>query len=438
MAWKSLELSAVGLLLLASSLAAASTFSTECTLPAESTTIVTSANVRGTYDILWSGLFTIFICIWTVQHLNVPELRNGRDQGWRGDLKWARKGFSTKLEWMIFTMLVPEFLLAKAFADMTTARLSMKKVKDLILADGTKLPEAEVSNWTRTHAFYAEMGGFVIRPYGNRSDFRIVATADIFMLRKKGFLGTLPEVNAEHLNDLSNGDPFTKAAAIGQVSWMVVQVILRASRRLPITQLEITACGFAASTFLTYLLWWEKPQAVGSVTELPLLADADLDTDAFNLCIHHRAFALRGMFLVKNLDEALMPNKPMPNDSVARDVDIHFVAGILLGGIMLGSVQCVAWNFDFPTAVELFLWRYLSIVTITAYPMMYVVGIILESALDHFELASNINWVFPFYATIALYSIARLFILFETIYSLFHLPPGAFFSSWSSSIPHLA
>jgi hypothetical protein len=132
----------------------------------------------------------------------------------------------------------------------------------------------EISNWTRTHAFYAEMGGFVIRPYGNqRPEVRHVATADIMELRRNGFLETLSTITADRLNDMSNGDTFTKAAAVGQVSWMVIQVIMRAAKGLPITQLEITACGLAASTFLTYLLWWDKPQAVTSVTELRASAE---------------------------------------------------------------------------------------------------------------------------------------------------------------------
>ena len=44
---------------------------------------VGSSNVRGTLDILWSSLFTIFVCTWSIQHLNVPEQREGRDSGWR-------------------------------------------------------------------------------------------------------------------------------------------------------------------------------------------------------------------------------------------------------------------------------------------------------------------------------------------------------------------
>jgi hypothetical protein len=136
----------VARLLLTASLASASKFSTECTLPTESTTLVSGANIRGTFDILWSGLFTIFICIWTVQHLNVPEQRNGRDQGWRGDLKWAWKTVFTKLKWMAFTLILPEFLVAKAFAERQAAKKSMDQVKILKGVDGRSLSESEISN----------------------------------------------------------------------------------------------------------------------------------------------------------------------------------------------------------------------------------------------------------------------------------------------------
>jgi hypothetical protein len=87
------------------------------------------------------------------------------------------------------------------------------------------LSEEEISNWTKTHAYYAEMGGFMIRPYGARNmDTRVVATADILELRRNSLLPTLPRITPEHLSNLSNEDPLTKAAAIGQVSWMVVQI----------------------------------------------------------------------------------------------------------------------------------------------------------------------------------------------------------------------
>jgi hypothetical protein len=67
-------------------------------LSTETTTLVSGTNVRETFDILWSGLLTISICIWAEQHLNVPEQRNSRDQGWRGDLKWTWKSVFTKFK----------------------------------------------------------------------------------------------------------------------------------------------------------------------------------------------------------------------------------------------------------------------------------------------------------------------------------------------------
>src|SRR5450756_1738905 len=189
-------------LLLISSLASTSTFSTNCTLPTEMTTLVSGANIRGTFDILWSGLFTIFICIWTVQHLNVPEQRNGRDPGWWGDFKWAWKSFFTKFKWMVFTLILPEFLAAKAFAEMVVARKSITRVPRLQGGEGVILSEIEISNWTTAHAFYAEMGGFVVRLKGaGTTDSIVVATADILKFKRYGFLETLQAITADHLND---------------------------------------------------------------------------------------------------------------------------------------------------------------------------------------------------------------------------------------------
>lgn len=55
---------------------------------------------RGTMDILQSSLFTILICTWTVQHLNIPTPSDSK-----------RRRLFRKIWWMLITVLVPEFLL---------------------------------------------------------------------------------------------------------------------------------------------------------------------------------------------------------------------------------------------------------------------------------------------------------------------------------------
>jgi hypothetical protein len=339
---------------------------------------------------------------------------------------------------MVFTLIIPEFLVAKAFAERTVARKSMDEVKILKEVDGGSLSEAEISNWTTAHAFYAEMGGFFIRPYGEgTTDTIVVAAADILALRRKGLLRTLPKITAEHLNDLSNGDMFTKAVAIGQVCWMVVQVVVRAAKGLPITQLEITTCGFAASTFLIYLLWWEKPQAVRSATELPLSTESpEFELlDSFEV----RVFGFYELVATIGPNRGLRINESMPNETIADVVGERFFVGCLLGGIMLGGVECAAWYFHFPTNIELWLWRISSLVTVAASPVVciafmleaYFAEILRIPKSDKVPIVVN-------YIAVALFFVARLFILFETMCSFFHLPPGAFVSTWSSSIPHIA
>jgi hypothetical protein len=54
----------------------------QCTSPSTTVNFVSSADKRGTMDVLLSCLFTLIACTWTVQHLNLLEQRGGRDPGW--------------------------------------------------------------------------------------------------------------------------------------------------------------------------------------------------------------------------------------------------------------------------------------------------------------------------------------------------------------------
>jgi hypothetical protein len=93
-------------------------FETSCSTPTTEVNFVSSPDSRGTLDILWSSLFTIVACTWTVQHLNIPEQRNGRDPGWVGGLRWKLKRFLTSAKWMLITMIAPEVVIGMACYDL--------------------------------------------------------------------------------------------------------------------------------------------------------------------------------------------------------------------------------------------------------------------------------------------------------------------------------
>ena len=115
---------------------------------------VSGADTRGTMDILWSCLFTIIACTYTFLHLNVSEQRGHRDPGILGDIRWMVKRIWNSLTWMLITIVAPELLLGKYWADFWAAKTDLVKLKDFAAEDGVP--------WTMTHSLLANMGGFVI------------------------------------------------------------------------------------------------------------------------------------------------------------------------------------------------------------------------------------------------------------------------------------
>ncbi|CZT07907.1 hypothetical protein WAI453_013215 [Rhynchosporium graminicola] len=123
------------------------------------------------------------------------------------------------------------------------------------------------------YAYCAEMGGFAFKtstPRANDEGYKLqrLWSDDIFELRQNGGIRQLPFITQDEKMEKSKDDFVIKAMAILQVFWMVVTVIIRATRGFPISQLEVTACAFAACTFIMYILWWSKPQGVTACTDI--------------------------------------------------------------------------------------------------------------------------------------------------------------------------
>lgn len=135
-------------------------YSSNCTLPSTGESFVSSPNVRGTLDIAWSCLSVLVICTWSVLHLNVPVQSECKSKLHR--VHRAAFRATTKLKWMLFNLLAPEWSLAKAWADSRSVAF---------VQDGfRKLAETDEVHWEKCHSHFANLGGFVI-------DFAAVATS---------------------------------------------------------------------------------------------------------------------------------------------------------------------------------------------------------------------------------------------------------------------
>ncbi|KAH8591595.1 hypothetical protein B0O99DRAFT_690409 [Bisporella sp. PMI_857] len=131
----------------------AKSFQSNCTLPATNVNIMYGGNVRGTFDILWSCIFTLLICTWTVQHLNIPEQDSSTTRR-KGVLANVKSNW-IPIKWMLSTLVMPELIAAKAFQDWHMSRKSYREMQLFAAQDKVE--------WTLIHSYYANIGGFVLK-----------------------------------------------------------------------------------------------------------------------------------------------------------------------------------------------------------------------------------------------------------------------------------
>jgi hypothetical protein len=85
---------------------------------------------------------------------------------------------------------------------------------------------------------------------------------DIITLRESGALSKLPCITTEEINDKSKANLFVKAIAVTQILWMIVQIIVRMTRKLAISQLEISVVAFSVCAVIIYFVYWQKSKDV--------------------------------------------------------------------------------------------------------------------------------------------------------------------------------
>ncbi|ORY11719.1 hypothetical protein BCR34DRAFT_316767 [Clohesyomyces aquaticus] len=128
------------------------TFYPNCTIPLKSPAFVTGPDTRSTFEIVWSCLSVLLLCVWSTLPLNVPPQVDPKTS-----LEKFRRRlylFLRKVKWMAITLLAPEFIMGKAFSDAWSAWRYGGPLKQM--AQNDRVP------WTTAHTFFADMGGFTL------------------------------------------------------------------------------------------------------------------------------------------------------------------------------------------------------------------------------------------------------------------------------------
>ncbi|KAJ6600971.1 hypothetical protein DFH09DRAFT_804356, partial [Mycena vulgaris] len=90
---------------------------------------------------------------------------------------------------------------------------------------------------------------------------------------------------------------------------------------------------------------------------------------------------------------------------------------------IFGAIHCAAWNTDFPSTDEMWMWKACSLM-FTAIPMLLAAFLILDATTMN-NMTDTIFSVILL-AVVLIYIIARLFLIIFPFTALHTLPPGAF------------
>ena len=381
---------------------------------------------RGTSDILWSCLVTMFLCIWTAMHLPTPYYHGQRPLSTRQKL--VRSGIGTAL----ISVLVPEFLAVTAMGEMTACWQAKEEIRHLTQID-----------WTLTHQFFLDMGGICLRSssgrylqIGKEEVTRAMKGSGSHSIRGRNppdWLTELEKLTEDQIKDLAKSDTLSKLIACGQALWLVTQVVTRLCQHRAVTLLEISTCAYVLCALLSYAAWWKKPQGCMS----PIMISCSDDT--FSELMHRSS---GGYYNQKNSGEFFWAGRDWQEsinfeNRKPQTVVLHLYASLApLCPAVFGAVHVASWNVRLPSDVELWMWRASSLYCLIIGTMVAVA--MLLSAYD--KLSDRLDGIFiNFFLFFGpLYIIIRAYMIVEVFLSLRTLPLSAFQSvQWSSFVPHV-
>lgn len=363
--------------------------------------------------------------------------------------------------------MAPEFVVAFATGQKVEAKKSVAEFK-----------AAGYGEWTIRHGFYANMGGFHLKTRGSRRSFPINANQLLYLVKKKHV--KYPNFSAKDVWDKSKADGFQKLFTCIQAGWFIVQCLGRAIQKLPVTTLELTTLCFVFCTLVMYYQWANKPLDVESPTILDSGSSIkEILREAGSIAA--KPYRQTPLDFIDNLGPSWLtevqphlkfkrgpPERPLPrftNDRfpvIAASPDAY---GLFILSMIYCSLHFIGWNFDFPTHIELFFWRFSSITIVTTTLIFWLCetyqdGVRLgrwerwykrmfpNKAEKSYRLRSTLEvpkevMFIPVWEVIImipitiLYSLARGYIMIEIFLSQRSLPSAAFDTvDWSKYMPH--
>lgn len=265
----------------------------------------------------------------------------------------------------------------------------------------------------------------------------------IIELREKGIITTLPHITIDEINDKSNSDAFVWVIAIFQIISMAAQILIRYTKDLAVSQLEIAVIAFAVCAIIIYISNWHKPQGV-KISMTILSYDTMIPEDVEKIFVEYQSTIESKPTWISAFGSHYKVARKVNNSWIRGHSDLPEVLGLILGSIAFGGVYIFAWEFTFPTPFEQIAWRVASVFCTCAVPapffVLYMLLILMRNSYlyhflyDWYRVCVGITG----FSLPLLYFLARMFMVMEMFRCLLYLPLSAYISTWAANIPQIS
>ncbi|KAJ7897981.1 hypothetical protein B0H14DRAFT_3581610 [Mycena olivaceomarginata] len=349
---------------------------------------------RTLFGIVSGCLTTIFACTWVSVHPNVPP----PDQRWFSLL-------GRRLRMMLVAVIAPELMVGFAARQFMAARWFSK--------------EFHVS---KTHGHFFCMGGFVSQ------NGHPVATLEQLHdpLFGEKYLQDIRSVKKDDILDKSDRDAFSKGVALVRVVWSGTQCLVRLYKRLPVTEIEVATLAFAVINVFIWVLWWGKPFNAQRPIVCRIINRRILRLGSQSDIIHLRSFTAVPLFWSIEDDQGYIGSLAL------------FIKCLV--GTVFGAINYVAWNANFHSPTEMWMWRSSTLLA-SAIPGVWGCLLVSWWVTDEDSIAERVLKAIARFTIVAgtpIFILCRLFLFIISFTALHALPPRAFIDvHWSDVFPHV-
>lgn len=165
------------------------------------------------------------------------------------------------------------------------------------------------------------------------------------------------ELSHDDIQDKGKANSLLKSLAILQITWLVLNMAVRAATGLHVTQLEIATVAFAVVATLTYFASWWKPKDVSEPTRIRHSCHGEWIT-APRIVKLSQSTVSPWLAVNPRLSRKSQEKRRIRNDLAWMGAeDLSMVIWLAISSLLFGGLHCIAWNFDFPSQAELVAWR---------------------------------------------------------------------------------